>query len=62
VALGVTLLLQPVAWPEVALAFLNVVQVVLLAWIAQGVSEAKHERLWRVRRGDDVRLRGRHPD
>ncbi len=58
----VTFLGQVVAWPDVVLAFFNMVQVVLLAWIAQGVSEAKHERLWRVRRGDDVRLRGRHPD
>ncbi len=43
-------------WPEVALSFMNMMQVVLLAWIARDVNDAKKNRLWRDRRDDDERM------
>jgi hypothetical protein len=42
-------------WSEVALAAVNVVQVVLLSWIASNVSAAKNNREWRDRREDEER-------
>lgn len=37
-------LLQPVSWPEVALAAINVAQVVLLSWIGGEQAAARRER------------------
>ncbi len=42
-------------WAEVAVAALNVLQVVLLAWIARGVSEATTDRRERGAREDRYR-------
>ncbi len=42
-------------WPEVALAAMNMLQVVLLAWIARDVSAAKADRDERGAREDRYR-------
>jgi hypothetical protein len=53
----VLFLLQDVpSWQEVALAAVNVIQVVLLAWIAASVHEAKRTRDWRDRRDEEDRM------
>jgi hypothetical protein len=49
------------SWPEVALAAVNVIQVVLLAWIAASVHEGKRSRDWRDRRDDEERLTSNDP-
>jgi hypothetical protein len=41
------------SWAEVALAGLNVLQVVLLTWIASDVRDAKHDRRRRIRHDDE---------
>jgi hypothetical protein len=43
------------SWPEVAIAAINVLQVVFLAWIARDVNAAKTNREWRDRREDEER-------
>jgi hypothetical protein len=48
------------SWPDVVLAAVNMIQVVLLAWIARDVSDAKHNRKWRDRRDDADRLEDRN--
>jgi hypothetical protein len=43
-----------VTWPDVGLAFVNVVQIVALAWIASELRGARKEREYRAARDVEV--------
>jgi hypothetical protein len=42
-------------WTEVAITALNTAQVIILAWIARDVADAKSNRAWRDAREDRER-------